>query len=147
MRFRKISVSLFSFEQHQLRVSGDGNRFERIHRAGCEEARRNNGGARVPDQLIVLSMNLIRYLTKVSGFLNISSTERNRYLDSDSASFRTPSVDWVPPYPYCPTDVLFPVEKQELEYQILNLLPHPPLVVTSQEQALWEQLANENMGG
>jgi osmotically-inducible protein OsmY len=102
----------------------------------------------VADRLVVLSMDVVRYLTKASGFLRINSNERKRYLDFDSVSFRTPNVDWTPPYPYCPEDVLFPVEPQEVEYQILEQLPRPPLVVAMPEQALWEQLlANDSLGG
>lgn len=99
------------------------------------------------ERLVILSMDLLRHLTKVSGFLNISSTESSRYLDFDSASFCAPNVDWTPPYPYCPDDVMFPVEQREVEDQILEQLP-PPLVVASPEQALWEQLlADDSLGG
>src|SRR4030095_288020 len=106
------------------------------------------GQGRSPERLVVLSMDVVRYLTKVSGFLHINSTERKRYMDFDSASFRTPNVDWAPPYPYCPDDVLFPVEQQEVKYQILEQLPRSPFVVASREQVLWEQLlANESLGG
>jgi len=108
----------------------------------------SNGGARVPEQLVVLSMDLVRYLTKVSGFLNISSNQRKPDMNFDSASYRTPNVDWTPPYPYCPDDVLFPVEIQEVKCQILEQLPRAPLTVVSQEQLLWEQLlANDSLGG
>jgi osmotically-inducible protein OsmY len=108
----------------------------------------NGGKALFPERLIVLPMDAVRYMTTVSGFLHINSNERERFKDLDSASFRTPDVDWAPPYPYCPDDVLFPVEKHEVEYQILEQLPRPPLVVAMHEQALWEQLlADESLGG
>ena len=108
----------------------------------------NNGEAQSPDRLIVLSMDLVRYMTKVSGFLHINSDERKRYMDFDSTRFSTPKNGWGAPYPYCPDDVLFPVEKQEVEYQILEQLPRPPLVVAWKEQLLWEQLlANDSLGG
>lgn len=91
-------------------------------------------------------MDLVRYMTSSSGFLYINSDERERYMEFDSASFRSPNVDWAPPYPYCPDDVLFPIEQQEVEYQILEQLPRPPFVVALQEQALWEQLlANDSL--
>jgi osmotically-inducible protein OsmY len=106
-----------------------------------------NRGAGSPERLVVLSMDVVRYLTKVSGFLHINSNERKRYMDFDFASYRSPNVDWAAPYPYCPDDVLFPVEKRDVEYQILEQLPPPPFVVDLREQALWEQLANENLGG
>ena len=55
-------------------------------------------------------------------------------------------VDWAPPY--CPDDVLFPVEKQEVGYQILEQLPRPPLIIALNEQLLREQLlASESLGG
>jgi osmotically-inducible protein OsmY len=108
----------------------------------------NSREGQSPEQLIVLSMDLVRYLTKVSGFLSINSTERTRVMTFDSASFRAPTVDWTPPHPYCPEDVLFPVERREVEYQILEQLPRAPLVVTPQEQVLWEQLlADDSLGG
>src|SRR5574341_1877960 len=97
-----------------------------------------NGESRFPKRLVVLSMDLVRYLTKVSGFLHINSNERKRYIDFDSASFRAPNVDWTPPYPYCPDDVLFPVEKREVKYQILEQPPRSPLTVALKEQLLWE---------
>jgi len=107
----------------------------------------NSAESRSPECLVVIPMDVVRYMTKISGFLHINSNERERYMEFDFASFHTPNVDWTAPYPYCPDDVLFPVEKQEMEYQILDPLPRPPLVVALQEQALWEELANENLGG
>ena len=106
----------------------------------------NSAESRSPERLIVIPMDVVRYMTKISGFLHINSHEREQYLEFDFAFFHTPNVDWTSPYPYCPDDVLFPVEKQEMEYQVLDPLPRPPLVIALQEQALWEQLANENPG-
>jgi osmotically-inducible protein OsmY len=101
-----------------------------------------------PEGFIVVPMDVVRYMTKVSGFLHINSNERKRYMDFDPSRFSTPKNDWKAPYPYCPDDVLFPVQQQEMEYQILEQLPRPPVVVALQEQVLWEQLlANENLGG
>lgn len=108
----------------------------------------NSGETRSAERLVVLSMDLIRYMTKVSGFLYINSNERSRYMDFDPGSFRSPNVGWAPPYPYCPDDVLFPIEQPEVEYQILEQLPRHPFMVAMQEQALWEQLlANDSLGG
>lgn len=70
----------------------------------------NNGGIRSPERLMVIPMELVRFLTRDSGFLRISSNERSRDLDFNPASFITPNVDWTPPHPYCPADVLFPAE-------------------------------------
>jgi osmotically-inducible protein OsmY/uncharacterized protein YkvS len=107
-----------------------------------------NSEARSPERLVVLSMDLVRYMTRVSGFLHIKSDERKRYMDFDPTRFSTPKSDWKAPYPYCSDDVLFPIEQLEVEYQILEELPRPPLVVAMQEQALWEQLlVDESLGG
>lgn len=109
-----------------------------------------DGKANLPEQLVVVPMNEVRYLTRVSGFLYIRSNERNRYAEFNTARFFIPNMDWKAPHPYCPADVLFPVEQRavEAEYQILEQLPRPPFVVALQEQALWEQLlANDSLGG
>ncbi len=106
-----------------------------------------DGEARLSEQLIVVSIDAIRYMTKVSGFLHINSSERNRYLGFDPASFSAPDEDWVPPYPYCSQDVLFPVESPEMETMIMQL-PRFPFTLASKEQLLWEQiLANDSLGG
>jgi hypothetical protein len=108
----------------------------------------NRGKALSPERLVVLPMDLVRYMTRVSGFLNISSTESERYVDFDPAGFSAPSHGWNPPYPYCPDDVLFAMEKQELMYQSLEQLPRAPFVVRWEEQSLGaELLANDSLGG
>ncbi len=108
----------------------------------------NNGETRSPERLIVLSMNLVRYLTKVSGFLTISSNEKERYMDFDPASFRTPNVEWVPPYPYGSEDVLFPIEYQDVDDQIVQQLYRSPFGVSMEDHLLREQLlANDSLGG
>jgi osmotically-inducible protein OsmY len=107
-----------------------------------------DGAAQLPEHLVVVPMNEVRYLTKVSGFLYINSNQRNRYTEFDPTRFFTPKNGWKAPHPYCPEDVLFPIEQLEMEYQILEQLPRPPFVVDLQEQALWEQLlADESLGG
>jgi osmotically-inducible protein OsmY len=68
------------------------------------------GADQTPERLIAIPMSAIRYLTKSSGFLKIDSAEAARYSDFDLSCFITPGEDWTPPYPYCPDDVLFPVE-------------------------------------
>ena len=101
-----------------------------------------------PERLVVLPMDAVRHMTKVSGFLHINSNERKRYMDFDSGSVRSPNVEWAPPYPYCPDNVLFPAEKRKVEYQILEQLPRSPLVVMWEEQPLnAELLANDSLGG
>ena len=53
-----------------------------------------------------------------------------------------------PPHPYCPDDVLVPIQQREAEYQTLEQVPSTPLVIALQEQTQWEQLlADENLGG
>ncbi len=108
----------------------------------------NNGEARPPERVIVLSMDLVRYLTRVSGFLTIRSSERTRYMDFDPASFGTPNVDWVPPYPYCSEDVLFPVEYQDADDENVQQLYRSPFGIPTEDQLLREQLlANDSLGG
>jgi osmotically-inducible protein OsmY len=100
------------------------------------------------EHLVVLSMNLIRYLTRTSGFLHVNSHERERYMDFDPAAFRIPGVDWNPPYPYCPDNVLFQVDQQGGEDQSLQQIPWAPSTAASEEQLRWEQLlANDNLSG
>jgi osmotically-inducible protein OsmY len=108
----------------------------------------NNGESRSSERLIVLAMNSVRYLTKVSGFLYINSNEKNRYMDFDPAHFFTPKKDWKAPYPYCPADVLFLIEHQDAENRILGQLSESPIIVGLQDQLLREQLpANDSLGG
>ena len=108
----------------------------------------NNGKAHSPERLVVLPMDVVRYMTNISGFLHINSGESNRYMDFDPAHFSMPKNDWKAPYPYCPDDVLFPVEKQEVEYQVLEHLPRPPFFVRWNEQPLSaELLDNDSLGG
>jgi osmotically-inducible protein OsmY len=103
---------------------------------------------RSTERVVILPIVLVRYLTQVSGFLNINSTERTQYKTFNSVSFRAPGADWTPPHPYCLDEVLFPVEQREVEYQVLEQLPRPPLVVALPQQALWEQLlADPGLGG
>lgn len=103
---------------------------------------------RSPRRLIVVPMDLVRYMTKASGFLLVNSNESKRYMDFDPTLFNSPQNDWKAPYPYCPDDVLFPVEKREVDYQILEQLPRSPFVVARVEQPLSEELlANDSLGG
>lgn len=82
------------------------------------------GTASLQMQLVHVPMDVVRYLTKGEGFLLIKSTDRSRHQEFDPASFFAPSTDWTPPYPYCPNDVLFPVEYQTADAQRSNAL-HP----------------------
>jgi osmotically-inducible protein OsmY len=71
------------------------------------------GEDRLPERLVAIPMSAIRFLTKSSGFLKIDSAEAARYSDFDLSCFIAPREDWTPPYPYCPDDILFPVEPVE----------------------------------
>jgi osmotically-inducible protein OsmY len=108
----------------------------------------NRGEVLSPERLVVIPMDVVRHMTRVSGFLQINSGERKRYMDFDPTRFSAPKNDWKAPYPYCPDDVLFPVEKRKMEYQILEGLPRSPLVVMWEEQPINEELlANDSLGG
>lgn len=101
-----------------------------------------------PERLVVIPMDVVRYLTRASGFLHIHSDESKRYVDFDPTHFSSPTNGWKAPYPYCPDDVLFPVEKRDVEYQILEQVPRSPFVVAWIEQPLSaELLANDSLGG
>jgi len=102
-----------------------------------------DGASRSPERLVVLSMELVRYLTSDSGFLHISSQERNRYPDFDATRFFKPKDDWKAPHPYCPDDVLFPVEQRGLDDQVLAQLRPSPVTTRLKEQLL----ANDSLGG
>jgi osmotically-inducible protein OsmY len=78
-----------------------------------------NNQAEILEKIIVIPVNLIRYLTTSSGFLTIKSVETTRYKDFNPLYFTAPGTDWTPPYPYCPDDVLFAVDTRELENQIM----------------------------
>jgi osmotically-inducible protein OsmY len=79
-----------------------------------EKTKSLNNGIQSPERFMVIPMDLVRFLTRDSGFLKISSDERNWELDFNPASFISPGADWTPPYPYCPEDVIFPAEDQAM---------------------------------
>ena len=107
-----------------------------------------DGNARSTEHLVIVTMNEVRYLTQTSGFLHINSHERNRYMEFNPARFFTPKNDWKAPHPYCPDEVLLPVEKRKVEYQVLEQLPRSPFVVMWEEQSLREELlTNDSLGG
>jgi osmotically-inducible protein OsmY len=108
----------------------------------------NNNNVRSPERLIILSMDLVRYITKFSGFLTVNSNERNRYVDFDPALYSAPTVGWVPPYPYCPGDVLFPADYRQADREIANIPNQVPSTLKIEAQALNTQLlANDSLGG
>jgi hypothetical protein len=102
-----------------------------------------NGEIRSPERQMVIPMDLVRFLTRDSGFLQISSNERDRDLDFNPASFISPSGDWTPPYPYCPEDVLFPAE-----YQTMNETYQFPLQEMAEGTSFKKQIfENDSLGG
>ena len=113
-----------------------------------EHNSRMDGKAQASQHLVVVPMNEVRHLTTGSGFLYIHTNQRDRYSEFNPTRFFTPKNGWKAPYPYCPDEVLFPVEKRELEYQILEQLPRSPFVVMWEEQLLREELlTNDSLGG
>ena len=68
--------------------------------------------------LIVIPMNTVRFLTGTSVFLHVGSNEKSKYTGFNHQYFVDPLNGWVPPYPYCPNDVLFPLERGEVEGRI-----------------------------
>jgi osmotically-inducible protein OsmY len=107
-----------------------------------------DGEARLHQQLHAVPMSVVRYLTRVSGFLSINSSESNRYGAFDPGYFVAPHEDWVPPYPYCPGDVLFPIESRDAENPIA-FGPHQfSFGAILQDAGLSEQLlVNDSLGG
>lgn len=99
-----------------------------------------DGETQSPDRLVVIFMDAVRYLTRDSGFLHIKSDETARYKDFDPASFFTPAVDWTPPYPYCPSDVLFPVEYQIEDSNLTNQPHQYPFEELLEDASFKEQL-------
>ena len=114
-----------------------------------QELKSTNGAqVRSTERLIVVPIDAVRYMTKASVFLHIHSNESKRSMDFNPTHFSPPANDWKAPYPYCPDDVLFPVEKRDIEYQILKQLPRSPFVVGRLEQPLSEELlANHSREG
>ena len=102
----------------------------------------NNGDSQSSERQMLIPMDLVRFLTRDSGFLQISSNERDRDQDFNPASFITPNVDWTPPYPYCPDDILFPAE-----YQVLNETGQFPFEKIAEGTLKNQVFANDSLGG
>ncbi len=67
------------------------------------------------EQLLVIPMSAVGHVTRNSGFLTIQSTDSTKYQKFDASHFTIPNTEWVPPYPYCPADVLWPVAYQQAD--------------------------------
>ena len=107
-----------------------------------------DGETPLPMQLVHVPMDVVGYLTTGSGFLLIKSTDRSRYQEFDPASFFAPGLDWTPPYPYCPNDVLFPVEYQTADALIVNTT-HPFEELKDKEVVSFKEqvFVNDALGG
>ena len=100
------------------------------------------------EQTLVIPMRTVRYLTRASGFLDIHSNEKKRYMQFDPVHFFAPAKDWKAPYPYCPEDVLFLVSPQDPGNQVMQQLFQSPFAATLEDTFLKEQfLANDSLGG
>jgi osmotically-inducible protein OsmY len=109
----------------------------------------NREEIRLPESLVIVPMDVVRYLTRVSGFLTIRSDESKRYLDFNSMFFDLPAWDWVPPYPYCPDHVLFPAEQQHMENQTSQQVSYAPAATVALAEQLTQDhpLDNDSLGG
>lgn len=72
-----------------------------------------NWPAQTAEQLLLIPMNIMGYLTNSSGYLTVASTNYAKFEKFEPALFTAPHKGWVPPYPYCPMDVLFQVKEQD----------------------------------
>ena len=107
----------------------------------------NNTVAQPAGQLLVIPMSVMGHLTNGSGFLTIKSTDFSKYQKFDASIFTSPEAGWVPPYPYCPDDVLFPAGYQHVG-KIASIPNQAPPKRRTGEQVLSEQvLANDSLGG
>ncbi len=100
------------------------------------------------EQLLVIPMSVMGHVTKSSGFLTIQSTDSAEYQEFNASLFADPNKDWVPPYPYCPDEVLFPIEYQKADIQI-SYEPHRFSFVETSEEATFRKqfFANDSLGG
>jgi hypothetical protein len=71
------------------------------------------------------------------------------YQEYDASLFTAPNKDWVPPYPYCPDEVLFPVEYQQEHKKIENAPNQASTTLrTPEAQVMSEELLyNDSLGG
>ena len=138
----------------QVVINPDNRRVVAITIQGYfNESRRNltysnfSGGQSVK-QLLVIPMRVMGYVTKNSGFLTIQSTDSTNYQDFDSSMFKAPNIDWVPPYPYCPDEVLFPVEYQRLDKKVETVSNQVSPRLKAEMQKMSEELLyNDSLGG
>lgn len=100
------------------------------------------------EQMLFIPASVIGHVTKNSGFLTIKSTDSTKYQEFDASLFIVPNVDWVPPYPYCPDDVLFPIAYQQEDKMIENVSNQvSPMPKTKMQKMSEELLYNDSLGG
>jgi len=100
------------------------------------------------EQLLVIPASVIGHVTKNSGFLTIQSTDSTKYQEFDTSLFIAPNIDWTPPYPYCPDDVLFPIAYQQLDKKIENVSNLVSSIPKTEMQKMSEELLyNDSIGG
>jgi len=98
-------------------------------------------------QVMVIPMDVMGYLTNSSGFLTIKSTDSTSVQEYDSSNFTSPDAGWVPPYPYCPEDVLFPIAFRQAG-KMAGIPNQAPAMRKTGEEVLGELLlANDSLGG
>ena len=104
-----------------------------------------DSAAQPVEQLLVIPMSVMGNLTSDSGFLTIQSTDFSEYQKFEASLFAAPNVDWVPPYPYCPEDVLLPMGREKTvgdeSYQPISGQKLKAETVNEQ------LLANDSLGG
>jgi osmotically-inducible protein OsmY len=100
------------------------------------------------ERLLVIPMSAVGHVTKNSGFLTIQSTDSTKYQKFDVSHFTVPNTEWVPPYPYCPADVLWPVAYQPVDRKFEGETSLVSFTRQSADQRLFEELLyNDSIGG
>jgi osmotically-inducible protein OsmY len=97
------------------------------------------------EQLLVIPMSVMGNLTSNSGFLTIQSTDFSEYQKFEAGLLTPPNENWVPPYPYCPGDVLLPVEHEKtVGDESFQTISGPKMKAETVSEQL---LANDSLGG
>ena len=118
-----------------------------------DESRRKHNYSNFSDgpsaeQLLIVSVNVVRHVTKNSGFLTIRSTDSTKYQEFDASLFTTPDEEWLPPYPYCPDEVLFPIAYQQEDKTFENVSNQVSSKPKTVMQKMSEELLyNDSLGG
>jgi osmotically-inducible protein OsmY len=99
------------------------------------------------ERLIVLRMSAVRYLTRDSGFLYIRSDQDDHFTDFDLAGFVSPNKAWIPPYPYCTGDVLFPAAYKDMDIQADEEPGHFPFADVPDDRSFKAQFYSHNSLG